>query len=137
MVINLDLYFTKSDNFKAALRSGFFVCLSFKCYDPQIFYWILTTSTEQRAYFALLLLSFATVVKPIYIRPHTVYHLFADEVSNDYASEPGRGFALLLRDRLSHTLQRLTTDFWGLQNNWRFTTSLQIGPKHQSKRADY
>jgi len=67
MVINLDLYFTKSDNSKAALRSGFFICLNFKCYNPHIFCWVLTTSTQQRAYFALLLLSLAIVVKPIYL----------------------------------------------------------------------
>ena len=67
MVINLDLYFTKSDNSKAALRSGFFICLNFKCYDPYILCWVLTTSTEQRAYFARLLLRLATVVKPIYL----------------------------------------------------------------------
>jgi len=32
-----------------------------------IFCWVLTTSTEQRVYFALLLLSLSTVVKPIYL----------------------------------------------------------------------
>jgi hypothetical protein len=32
-----------------------------------IFCWVLTTPTEQRVYFALLLLSLATVVKPIYL----------------------------------------------------------------------